>query len=467
MSYNKSFYIIVFILLSILFSCNKDYIKTEDRTFTENNTSVTIDEAEAMLLDIMSKIEGTATKSTPDIRRTISQKYSIGLPSATKSEEKSLIHIFNFENESGFAIMSGDKRAEPLLAYALSGNIHEGDTIDNPGLGIFMSRIPGYFSTLDSLSSDKVIDPDDLKINGYFTFAEMINGPCPVKWNQSYPFNYYCEEYSRGKLLTGCVVTATAQLMATYRYPDSYNGYKFDWDKMIEKSNELFKGGGNDTLQLIDDPNIVNGNNDGTLGPIIIGGSDDENKSDTITDPALLQIAWLMHELGKPENIDNFIYKADSSATSATIATVPKTLENFSYSSGGERVDYFESIGSIINLDEAVAELENGYYIIMGANEPIIGEPDPILYAKVGDGHCWLVHGLITLNLLENDIIYDKHHYFLCNFGWGGAADGYYLSNVFDTMRGPIFDEEITKSHPDEGNYSEKTSMDYILKIRK
>lgn len=35
------------------------------------------------------------------------------------------------------------------------------------------------------------------------------------------------------------------------------------------------------------------------------------------------------------------------------------------------------------------------------------------------------------------DIFYEKKEFVHCNFGWGGQDNGYYLSKVFDTIRGP------------------------------
>ena len=63
-----------------------------------------------------------STKSTESIERKITDRYSIGRHSsnATKSnDDVPYIHVFNFENEAGFAIMSADKRVTPLLSYAL------------------------------------------------------------------------------------------------------------------------------------------------------------------------------------------------------------------------------------------------------------------------------------------------------------------------------------------------------------
>lgn len=50
-----------------------------------------------------------------------------------------------------------------------------------------------------------------------------------TQWNQSKPYNNNCPEYQPGKKSsTGCVATAMAQVMAYWRFPESFN-----WDNML------------------------------------------------------------------------------------------------------------------------------------------------------------------------------------------------------------------------------------------
>lgn len=61
-----------------------------------------------------------------------------------------------------------------------------------------------------------------------------------------------------------------------------------------------------------------------------------------------------------------------------------------------------------------------------------------------GIGHFWLLHGYMQIEWLEEkrinrptgvQVLSSKHtfdDYVLCNWGWGGMYDGYYLSGVFD-----------------------------------
>lgn len=52
-----------------------------------------------------------------------------------------LVHIVNFMNDEGFAVISGDLRDGVLLAYSGEGNLNLADTIDNQGLALHVDMI--------------------------------------------------------------------------------------------------------------------------------------------------------------------------------------------------------------------------------------------------------------------------------------------------------------------------------------
>ena len=426
----------VVLALAAIYACNKLSVPEITDVSGDNPMYVSIDEAESMLLEIMDRMDAIGTKSDGgSVRRTISGRYSKIFSDATKSgDEVPVVHVFNFEDESGFAIMSADRRVAPMLAFAFKGCLEAGDPIDNPGLAIYMSKLNNYISrlTLDTLSSDQVIDQDDL-IYGDVYVTEMVSGYCPVKWNQSYPYNYLCPvDSALGlKCLTGCTATAVAQLMACYKYPESYNGYTFDWDSMIEASNayEL------PVAPPVEDPEdpINIGDNDSTKPPISAGSIMYEPEPDS----AIFQVARLMQQLGLPENLNNFYTPYATYTSSSAVGT---TLKNFGFSES-----------EIIDFIELLNELRSGYYCFVHAEGY---EGDDLV-----GSHCWLLHGLMTVKYYN---VFNETYYFLCNFGWGGLADGYYLAEVFNMDEGPVFPD--VKSS-EEGSYYKPTI--YQGRIRK
>lgn len=97
-------------------------------------------------------------------------------------------------------------------------------------------------------------------------------------------------------------------------------------------------------------------------------------------------------------------------------------------------------------------------------------------------GHAWIGHGLLVRS---RDIkVYDSktsqykytqteaYYYILCNWGWSGNDNGYYLSNVFNAAGHPTYDENGTPTRAVEydgvdvdGNY--QYNIEAITGIRK
>lgn len=123
----------IVLALVAIYACNKLSAPEIPAVSGDNPMYVSMDEAESMLLEIMDRMEAVGTKSSDDgsARRTISGRYSMSFSDATKSgDEAPVVHVFNFEDESGFAIMSGDKRITPLLAYTFKGSLEEDKPIE-------------------------------------------------------------------------------------------------------------------------------------------------------------------------------------------------------------------------------------------------------------------------------------------------------------------------------------------------
>lgn len=301
--------------------------------------------------------------------------------------------------------MSGDRRLPSLLAITENGNLYPNDTIDNPGLSIFFEGLAELYFTeaddketpeeTDQEGSEEDPDPVDFSVRStYYSYGEWKNivyhqnGLCRVKWGQRYPYNKYCPRKKEDYTLTGCVATAVAQLMSVYQYPQTYNGYTYSWSNM--------------------------------LSPWDITGQDD--------------VAILMQQLGLPKNLD-VDYGVD--ASSASHENIPRTLKSFGYSQPGVCRDY--------DTSAVVDELKEGYGIIIrGDAIKKVSNFLGIKTTRYSEGHCWLGHGVlerkreVRLMSVHSGLLSTWHEsewYILCNFGWLGSHDGYYLSRVFDTSR--------------------------------
>lgn len=150
--------------------------------------------------------------------------------SATKSGETDdaevtkNIYVVNYADDGGFAILAADTLMETILAYSDQGNIT--DTMDNPGVRMFMEMIPGYAAAQlahdpgwDSMSmEDKYPAQSEILLRREYT---QVGPFIPVRWNQTEPFNeginwpdmFTCNNTSNGKPVAGCVAIAMLNIM--------------------------------------------------------------------------------------------------------------------------------------------------------------------------------------------------------------------------------------------------------------
>ena len=403
------------------------------------STVISLEEAERELISILNELYNPLTRGGEGQIRRIGNAYSRPInKKATRSseEEEILIHIINFEDEQGFAIMAGDIRLPSLIALAETGSLNEDEPIDNPGLEIFMdglndwtiTRPPGWGGGSGGLLPPDVdvtpgIGPGVDVYTTYTNWQNKVyfpNGHCKVKWNQDSPYNALCPKVQSFNPPTGCVATAVAQLMSVYQYPSSYNGYHFHWDNMISNPYATY-----------------------------------------CSLSAQNEIARLMQLLGLTQNL-NMNYGILSSG--ANPENIPRTLRAFGYSKGGTLDSY--------NTGLVVEELKNGHCVLIGGFEYRSSSGNDYIYEG---GHRWLGHGLLERtrekryrSTVSNGILYtetETEWYILCNWGWGGSGDGYYLSEVFNQAKGPNYDTG-TRANEGSTNYFQ-VNLTAVTGIRK
>ncbi len=403
---------------------------------------ITLEEARENLEIFLKDFSSLSKRSGDFSSRKISDGFTLksdkrSISKSTEETPEAKIHVFNFENNGGFAIMSATRDMPELLAITEGGNIDTNEVIEDPGLALFLYKfgnMPIISSSDDEPAHQEKMDPGvTAHTEVFYTYGDYKNelfnpvgGYCKVHWGQEEPYNKYCPLEYGDTTKTGCVATACAQLMSVYQYPTSYNGYLFNWDNMIN-----------------------NRDNDA--------------------------VARLMEQIGLPENT-NMDYHLDISEAEAT--SIPRTFEHFGYKCGGVVKDY--------NKNEVVNEIKEGHCVPLGGlsyqitNYTFWGKKK---YSYSG-GHFWLAHGVLTRSRTvtkttvtiytgasrpedsyEVKSYVEKNDYILCNFGWREQNfNGYYLGDVFDINIGPDFAENISKSGT-AGNYQYKLTM--VTGIRK
>ncbi|MCD7963117.1 MAG: C10 family peptidase [Rikenellaceae bacterium] len=242
------------VITAMLFSCTKDLLENEiiGNDLPEQSESKTsfikteeevIDEAN-YLRSLFN--DGTTTKNLPG-----NYDVSVFKRALTKSLQNSndtLFFIVNFENKSGFTFIPADRRIDAILAYSENGNLID-DSEENIFMDIVLEGMEQFiYAELAYLDSVGITDTkgrrgDEIESDGPGDRFYPITGPekveplLTVNWNQGSPYNNLCPLKDGERANAGCVPIAVAQVMAYHKKPASYNGYNYDWNGMINGTN--------------------------------------------------------------------------------------------------------------------------------------------------------------------------------------------------------------------------------------
>jgi len=151
-------------------------------------------------------------------------------------------YIFNANDGSAFVIVSGDDRAEEILAYG------EG-AIDLQNLPINMqAMLDNYKRQMEYLHAHPGLQVSKSMAASSLNVAPLL----PSQWSQGTPYNNLCPTSKGKQCVTGCIATSLAQVMYYWKFPNElpdlmgYTTYSLeitmpdlppvtlDWDEMID-----------------------------------------------------------------------------------------------------------------------------------------------------------------------------------------------------------------------------------------
>jgi hypothetical protein len=305
--------------------------------------------------------------------------------SLNTSTNPEAIHIFNFE-DGGFVIVSGDMSVTPILGYSYEGSFNSNEM--NPAAAAWVN---GYLEQIEyavEINNEPTREVSNLWVSyasNDFSRVKSDNVPgvdplIKTKWDQGKYYNYYCPthpgasaEYD-GKVVTGCVATAMAQLMNYYRYPSRGKGeiaYFWGEDIKINLENTTY----NWSEELPEKLTYGVVSQDSTL---------------------MYAVAKLMFHAG----VSVFMDYGPAGSSSTLEYTVFALRENFRFRSGAE-----------LKYKASVNEAEWRFLL-----KKELGLNRPVLYrgSNSGGGHAFICDGYQG----------DLHFHF--NWGWSGANDGFY-----------------------------------------
>ena len=307
----------------------------------------------------------------------ISKEALIKSPSGNES-----IYVFNYLS-GGFVLVSADQRAVPVLAYSLDS---EFDTQNlAPATQLWIDK---YLEQYDLIvennvsTNDKLMQMWDEVRTGNLKDIKSVKGVdklITTRWNQNYPYNYYCPTHSQGpggRVYAGCVATTMAQIMKFWNYPEIGRGSaRIFWGDYVEVdfANVEYKW---------------------------------EEMSTSINSMSRDAIAELIFHCGVSVGMDYGYEGSGASIENSFFAL----KQNFRYRAGMSHKNkyMYEDYEWKFLLKE---DLDKGH---------------PILYRGTddgGNGHAFVCDG------------YQDTSYFHFNWGWGGSADGFfYLDNINPQM---------------------------------
>ena len=124
-------------------------------------------------------------------------------------------YVFNAEKNGGFVIVSGDDRAKTILGYSNSGNLDLNNLPENVKWWL------GFYTEAMVALENSAVKQKGLTQTAKSAISPLIK----TKWNQGSPYNdqcyFYSPNYGYKYCLTGCVATATAQVVNYYKYPSN------------------------------------------------------------------------------------------------------------------------------------------------------------------------------------------------------------------------------------------------------
>lgn len=271
-------------------------------------------------------------------------------------------YVFAPSAAEGFVIVAGDDKVEPIVGYSLTNNF-SAEQIP-PALESLLSSYAQYVAAVREGEIEAV--PRKASVTPVFPFITTA-------WNQFYPYNYYCPEINGERAVTGCVATATAQIMNYYEWPKA--------------------GHGSCTATLNDGRNTPVTT---TLGQEYDWANMRDVYGASYSEAEAQAVGLLMRDVGYACNLAYGI----GATTGYTTGALAALLNHFDYSPGIHAVhkDYYSDAAWQEMLHEELAAGHPIYYAGQSGN----------------GGHAFVCCGM------------DQHGGYYINWGWGGYSDGYF-----------------------------------------
>ena len=285
-------------------------------------------------------------------------------------------YVFNYGDNKGFVIISGNDQAKTVLGYSEQGRFDINSLPDN-----FRNWLLNYQEEIEYLYQ---LPEDIFSVTDNNAFARtsvaFATTVSPLLkntvWDQHSPFNDMCPMISTSsgdqRAVTGCVATAMAQIMYSHKWPSSGTG----------NINYVTR-----TKKLSIDVDFVNTTYDwANMSPYYNSSSTQVQKD---------AIATLMYHCGASVQMD---YDESSSA--------------YSRDAGIALINHFGYDSNLQYHERNYYSLSEWFHLIkteLNASRPVYYDG-----RSSEEGHAFVCDG------------YDANNLFHFNWGWGGFSNGYF-----------------------------------------
>lgn len=229
------------LLPMLLGACSDSHLMSPDNQTPIASTSnaVSIEEALHNADLYFSNIYGEATRSTERTAISVEMIHH-GTRSSQDADALEGFYVVNYADDNGFAILSADRRLEPVYAISNTGQLHLADTLDNKGLSWYINQAIPVMSNAPLSGNFPGISQPALPTDFWVTIKlPLLNGVL-AKFSQGAPYNIYCPLIGNARAKVGCGPLAAGTIMGYYEYPAMVKGRAMNWSGM--KSNAADTG---------------------------------------------------------------------------------------------------------------------------------------------------------------------------------------------------------------------------------
>lgn len=386
---NLILFLIYLTLLSgmMLGGCNKSTTVEEGPLTLINTGALSTDSNILSLADAQLFAEKITSKvfrgGSEDVTRGIASSFTI-----KDTNNKPALHVFNYENNGGYVVMSADYRFEPICAFVENGKINLNDTtpsmleewfhatveiIESIRDGDMEDEIPGHQISWVRLGGafnlERIPYPFELlsalyaevDCNPYIDYT--VDSLMDNQWGQDCGYNDLLParvDGPCGKSRAGCVATAGAQLLHYWAKPHSVYNYA-----------TMPRDYGSSGVQL------------------------------------------MMLDIGQIVNMD-YGHPDGSSASPSELKDLFRYYHY--YTSWGSYSDYQSNSTWVIKTD-----IDNGRPVILDG----CGQKPTLFVWKHTKCHTWICDGY---KLSTNSCRSGRFHLHM-NWGWDGLYNGYYFQS--------------------------------------